>query len=284
MQIIDLSLPIDDQAFEVHDVVIERVAHKEGIEKLNKVLLCKTLFGKLQYFLGKRIVKKSDLPDEEFLSLETIHCPVHIGTHLDYSFHYGSKSEGRDSKTTDEIPLEWCFQNGVKLDFRHKRAEEIITQEDLKQALLKIEYILKPNDIVLLQTGRDKLYGSAKYFTDYPGVDISAVDYFLDHGVKIFGVDTMGLDRPYRFMIKEFIEKKDPNVLWPTHIYGRKREYIHIERLANLENLPDYGFQVICFPIRIKKTGGAWSRVVALLDAQESIIQEASRLAEEEMF
>jgi len=36
--------------------------------------------------------------------------------------------------------------------------------------------------------------------------------------------------------------------------------------LANLEKLPDFGFKVVCFPIRIKNTGAAWARVVALLD------------------
>ncbi len=82
MKIIDLSLAIDDTAFEVHDMHISRVSHKDGIEKLNRVLLCKNLSGKIKYLLGKRIIKKNDLPDEEFLSLEVVHSPVHIGTHL----------------------------------------------------------------------------------------------------------------------------------------------------------------------------------------------------------
>lgn len=265
MKIIDLSLPIDDKAFEVHDVEIERISHKAGINKLNKVLLSKSLLGKIKYLLGKRIVDKTDLPDEEFLSLEIIHCPVHIGTHLDYSFHYGSLSQGQPSKTAEEIPLEWCIGWGVKLDLRHKKPEEVIKDKDIEEALEKINYKLKPLDIVFLYTGRDKLYGKPSYFSDYPGVDISAVDYLLDKGIKVFGVDTMGVDRPYKYMMKEFLEKKDPKVLWPTHFYGRKREYIHIERLANLESIPDYGFTVSCLPIRIKTTGAAWARVVAMV-------------------
>ncbi len=263
MRIIDLSLPIDEKAFEVHHVDIERVTHKAGIEKFNRVIMGKTLKGKLQHLLGKRILRKEDLPDEEFLSLEIVHSPVHIGTHLDYSFHYGSKSEGRMSKTADEIPLEWCYQDGVKLNLLHKNPNEVISAKDIEGALNKINYQLKPLDIVLLHTGADKFYGSPKYFTDYPGVDISAIDYLLDKGIKIFGVDTMGIDRPYKFMLKEFLEQKKP--LYPSHFHGRKREFIHIERLAHLEKIPDSGFKVICFPIRIKNTGAAWARVVALM-------------------
>ena len=265
MKIVDLSLPIDEKAFEVHHVEIERVGWKAGVKKFNRVLMGKTFLGKLKYLLGQRIVKKEDLPDEEFLSLEIVHSPVHVGTHLDYSFHYGSQSEGRASKTAEEIPLEYCYQDGVKLDLSHKKPNEVITAEDLKAALTKINYKLKPLDIVLIHTGAYKFYGSPKYFADYPGIDVSAIDYLLDSGIKIFGVDTMGIDRPYRFMLKEFLDKKDTKALYPAHFYGRKREFIHIERLANLDKIPNSGFKVNCFPVKIKNTGAAWARVVAIL-------------------
>jgi len=265
MKIIDLSLPIDETAFEVHKVAIERVTHKTGVEKFNRVIMGKTFLGKIKYAFGMRIVKKEQLPDEEFLSLEIVHAPVHIGTHLDYSFHYGTKSEGRASKTADEIPLEYCYQDGVKLEFTHKNPNEVIKAEDLEAALKKINYQLKPLDIVLLHTGADKLYGGAKYFSDYPGVAPSAIEFLLNKGIKIFGVDTMGIDRPYRFMLKEFLETKDPGKFYPAHFFGRKKEFIHIERLSNLEKLPDFGFKVLCFPIRIKNTGAAWARVVATI-------------------
>ena len=135
MKIIDLSLPIDDKAFEVHKVSIERVTHKAGVEKFNRVIMGKTLSGKIKYLLGKRILKKEDLPDEEFLSLEVVHSPVHIGTHLDYSFHYGSKSENRPAKTAEEIPLEYCYQDGVRLDFTHKKPNETILATEIEKAV-----------------------------------------------------------------------------------------------------------------------------------------------------
>ena len=266
MKIFDLSLPIDEKAFEVHHVDIERVSHSAGIEKFNRVVMGKTLLGRISYFLGKRILKKQDLPDEEFLSLEVVHSPVHIGTHLDYSFHYGSKSEGRASKTAEEIPLEWCYCDGVRLDVTHKKPDEVITANDLESALKKINYSLKPKDIVLLFTGSDRFYGTPKYFSEYPGVDVTAIDYLLDRGIKIFGVDTMGIDRPYKFMLKEFLQDKKKEALYPAHFYGRKREFIHIERVANLDKLPDFGFRVACFPVKIKGTGAAWARVVAVID------------------
>lgn len=60
---------------------------------------------------------------------------------------------------------------------------------------------------------------------------------------------------------------KDKNVLWPAHVFGRKKEYCQIERLANLRHLPKpFGFKVACFPIKIAKCGAGWSRVVAFIE------------------
>lgn len=267
MKLIDLSLPIDDTAFEVHPLRIERTSHEEGVDKVNEVMMSRTPQGQADYESGKRMIKAEQLPGGEFLSLEMVYSSVHSGTHLDYSYHYGSRTEGRASKTADQIPLHLCYQDGVRLNLTHKKSSEVITEKDLKESLDKAGYTLKPLDIVLLYTGSDKLFGGPEYFNNYPGVDISAIDFLLDQKIKVFGIDAMGIDRPYKFMIKDFLEKKDPEALWPAHFYGRKREFIHIERLAHLEELPDFGFKVICFPVKIRKTGAAWARAVALINS-----------------
>lgn len=265
MKIIDLSLPIDERAPEVHPFWIDRLGHKEGVRHLNWVMMSRSLKGKIKFFLGGRVIKPTDLPDEEFLSLETVHCPVHIGTHIDYSFHYGTKSQGRPSKPISELPLEWCYSDGLVLNFTHRKPGEVISKEDVVSALKKINYSIKPGDIVLLHTGADKYFGTRDYLTNYPGVSPEAIEYILDQKVNIIGIDTLGFDRPYKFMMADFIRTKDGSKLWPAHFFGRKREYAHIERLTNLEKLPSYGFKVQCFPIKILDCGAAWARVIAML-------------------
>lgn len=265
-KIIDLSLPIDENNPEVHRFFIERITHKEGVRHLNWTMLKRTCWGRISFLFGKRIVKPKDLPDGEFLSLETVHCPVHIGTHVDYSYHFGSKSEGRNSKTIDELPLEWCISNGVVLDFTYKKAGEVISKDEVEDSLKKINYNLKSGDIVLLYTGSDKYFGTKDYLTNYPGVSPEAIEYLLDHGIKIIGVDTLGFDRPYKFMLRDFLSTRKTSVLWPAHFFGRCREYAHIERLANLDKLPPFGFKVICFPVKIKDVGASWTRAVAIIN------------------
>ena len=44
-----------------------------------------------------------------------------------------------------------------------------------------------------------------------------------------------------------------------------EKEYCQIEKLANLEQLPPFGFKVACFPAKIKGASAGWTRAVAIL-------------------
>ena len=85
-----------------------------------------------------------------------------------------------------------------------------------------------------------------------------------DMGVKIIGTDAYGFDRPFPVMFQETKEGKKSS-LWPAHFAGRDKEYLHIEKLANLEKLPSYGFIFMAFPILIKKASAGWVRAVAIV-------------------
>ena len=267
MKCIDLSLPIDEGNPEAHPIRIERLAHKKGIEHLNWVMMRKDLKGIISYLLGKRIIKPDDLPDREFLSLEMVYCSVHTGTHVDAPFHFGTTCEGKNSKKIDELPLDWFFQDGVVLDMTHKRPAEAITKEDVITALDKINYTLKPKDIVLFHTGADKYFGTKDYMNKFCGVSAEAIEWLWDQGIKVIGIDALGFDRPYPTMLKDFLSRQDKTALWPAHFCGRKKEYAHIERLANLDKLPQpFGFKVACFPVKIKDVGASFARVVAMIE------------------
>lgn len=51
------------------------------------------------------------------------------------------------------------------------------------------------------------------------------------------------------------------------YLYGRERPYCQLEKLANLDALPDgLEFTIACFPVRLAGLGAAWTRVVAIID------------------
>ncbi len=268
MKIIDLSLPIDDSIFEPIPVKIKRWKHKRGGNRFGlRWAASKGMRGILNYITGKERITHRSFKDGVFLALEQVTATVHTGTHLDAPYHYGPLSEGKEAKKIEEIPLEWCYGNGVVLDLSHKRPGEFITKEDIKKALDKIKYEIKPFDIVLIHTGADRFWGGKEYFSHFPGMSREAVAYILEFKVKVIGIDAFSFDRPFYTMLRDFLKTKDNRYLWPAHFYGREKEYCHIERLANLDKIPEpYGFKVACFPIKIKGAGAGWIRAVAIIE------------------
>jgi len=264
---IDLSLPIDDTLVETHDAKIDRITHAQGVEHFNWVVMSKRPGGQEAFERGERVASRDEIPDGEMLSLEIVHSSVHMGSHVDAPFHYGSLCEGKPAKQIMDVPLEWCYGPGVVLDFTHLSYPQNIRREDVVEALEKIDYTIEPMDIVLFYTGGDRLLGTPDYVNKYVGVMPEAVEYLLDQGVKMMGIDTIGLDRPCFEMFKEFLATKDQSLLWPCHFLGRRREYCHMERLGNLGAIPrPYGFTVSCLPVKVRQAGAGWARVVAILE------------------
>jgi kynurenine formamidase len=268
MKMIDLSSPVDDTLQETHAATIDRISHAQGVDHFNWVVMKDKPEGLERFKAGERVATPEEIPQGEMLSLEIVHASVHMGTHVDAPFHYGSECEGRPAKTIEDLPLDWCYGPGVVLDFTHKRYPEFIDKKDVLAALAKIEYQLKPKDIVLINTGGDALLGTPEYVHKYVGMVPDALEYILDQGVKMLGIDTIGLDRPCFEMFGEFLKTKDKSKIWPCHFLGRRREYAHMERMANLSAIPrPHGFTVSCLPVKVKNAGAGWCRAVAMLDA-----------------
>lgn len=253
--LIDLSLPIDETAPEPFPVSITRTGHEEGA----------ALFGSKAQTARK--IDGSSFPDGMFISHESVTASVHCGTHVDAPYHFGPSSEGASAKMLHELPLEWVYGDAFVLDMSGLEPGTEITPDEVDRAVANIGYNVKPGDIALIRTGADSYFGTKEYFTNFAGFGADGLGHLLDMGVRTVGIDAVTLDRPFASMLKTYDETGAPGALWPAHILGRRREYCHIERLANLGSLPSpYGFTFACFPVKIKDVGAAWARAVAILE------------------
>src|SRR5579872_2826998 len=94
-----------------------------------------------------------DLPDGEAWAIEKVELITHHGTHLDAPYHFASTmNKGERAITIDEVPLEWCYQPGVKLDFRHFDDGYVVTAQDVAAELARIHHVLRPLEIVVVNT------------------------------------------------------------------------------------------------------------------------------------
>ena len=180
VRVIDLSLEIGE-APGVLGAQIKYLNHRDSVPEM------------LASWPG---IKPEDLPEGMGWSSETLTLNTHSGTHMDAPYHYHPTMAGKPSRTIDEMPLEWAYGPGVVLDMRHKPAGTNITTDDLQMALKKINYQLKPFDIVLIMTGANKYWKHdlKKYVSEYLGVGREATLWLIQQGIKLVGTGRL----PYR--------------------------------------------------------------------------------------
>jgi kynurenine formamidase len=210
---------------------------------------------------------EADLPDGEAWAIERLELITHNGTHLDAPYHFASTmNKGERAITIDEVPLDWCLQPGVKLDFRHFPDGYLVTTDDVEAELQRINHTLSPLEIVLINTRAGTRYGHDDYVSAGCGMGRAATLRLLEAGVRVTGTDGWSWDAPFSATAKRYAATGDARLIWEGHKAGRDIGYCHLEKLHNLEVLPSAGFVVCCFPFKIRRASAGFTRAVAILD------------------
>lgn len=216
-------------------------------------------------------LQKSDLPDGEGWAVELVQLSTHNGTHLDAPYHFHSTMDAATGKpqraiSIDEVPLEWCFQPGVKLDFRHLPDGHVVTAAEVEAELARIGHTLSPLEIVVVNTRAGSRYGHNDYVSSGCGMGLEATLYLLERGVRLTGTDAWSWDAPFVHTAEKYKATQNAALIWEGHKAGRHIGYCHLEKLHNLEALPPTGFYISCFPHKIRGASAGWTRAVAIFD------------------
>jgi kynurenine formamidase len=261
MKLVDLTRPLEnvdisefpDMLKPLYRIVcpqIEYVGHAHGAEIMSALFGC----------------SHADLPEGEGWAEENITISTHLGTHVDAPWHYGSKTGDKAALTVDQIPLEELYLDTVVLDLTHlKGSGAAITKDDLIVALKKIDYQIKSGDAVLLRTDHDQFPLTAPIRYNYPGLTGESAAYLAECGAIVGGTDALGFDRPFHIMIAEYQKSGDRSKIWDAHYAMRQYRFYVVQQLANLNQLPPFGFKTAFFPLKIVGASAAPARVVAFV-------------------
>jgi kynurenine formamidase len=258
-QFLDLSVPIEN------DIESDPPGARPRIEYIHHDASWE---GLARSFPGLR---KADLPEGQGWAVERLQISTHNGTHMDAPWHFHATQDAalpegpRRALTIDETPLDWCYRPGVKLDFRRFPDGYVATAADVETELSRIGHVLQPLDIVVVNTAAGGRYGQPGYVASGCGMGRDATLYLAERGVKVVGTDGWSWDAPFVHTAKRWAETRDPEIIWEGHKAGREIGYFQMEKLANLDQLPPNGFEIICFPVKIKAASAGWIRAVAVL-------------------
>ncbi|SMC75790.1 cyclase family protein [Rhizobium sp. RU36D] len=254
-RIVDISVAIDNETFADPPPMRPRITYKAHAEGALEIA---------GLFPG---LKPEDLPDGEGWAVEDLRITTHNGTHLDAPWHFHSTMDGGSRAITiDEVPLDWCLRPGVKLDFRTFPDGYIVQADDVERELERIGHDLQPLDIVVINTAAGAAYGRPDYLGRGCGMGREATLYLLSRGVRITGTDAWSWDAPFSATLNRYQQSGDASIIWEGHKAGRDIGYCHLEKLANLDQLPPTGFTISCFPVKIKAASAGWTRAVAIFD------------------
>jgi len=254
-RLVDISIVLENDVVADPPMMKPKISYRAHKETAPEVCM---------FFPG---LTPANLPDGEGWAIETVELSTHNGTHLDAPWHFHSTmNNGERAITIDEVPLEWCYQPGVKLDFRHFPDGYVATAKDVEAELKRIRHKLKPLEIVVVNTSAGAAYGRPDYVAKGCGMGREATLYLLSRGVRVTGTDAWSWDAPFVHMAKRYQETKNAALIWEGHKAGREVGYCHMEKLHYLEALPADGFTIACFPVKIRAASAGWTRAVAIIE------------------
>jgi kynurenine formamidase len=213
-------------------------------------------------------VRPDQLMSGEGPGMETCTISTHNGTHMDAPWHFASttnhalKPGGEPAWRIDEVPLEWCYQPAVKLDFRHFDDGYVATPGDIEAELKRIGHALKPLEIVVVNTRAASRYGEDDFIDTGCGMGRAATLYLLERGVRVVGTDAWSWDAPFSHTKRKVAQTGDASLIWEGHKAGRDIAYFQMEKLTKL---PGDGFEIIAFPVKVHRASAGWTRAVAVL-------------------
>lgn len=183
-----------------------------------------------------RLLRVNDLKQDGFNNFH-LSASMHTGTHIDGPMHLTQSEKFADEITLNQYVGIGCILNAAGIN------NILLTTE--------FESIIQPQSIVLLYTGMSRLFGSEKYFIDYPTISRELAQLFVDRNVKMVCIDSPSPDR-HPFEIHKLLLGN--NVLIA-------------ENLTNLDKLISVNkFEVIALPLKIHADSSPARIIARILD------------------
>lgn len=189
-------------------------------------------------------------PADQWYIMHNVAFIDHVGTHIEVPYHVVEQGDDLAS-----VPLKQLCGEGVILDLTAVKPGADVTLPVIQKVAADAGGIEK-GDIVFCRFDFHKYYGKSNP-PESPCFTAEAIQWLVDQGMKMMGVDTVGIELP----------SSDPRApRQHNHHLLMDRGIPLIENLAHLDQLSRSRVTIFAFPVAIQKLDSFPLRVVALED------------------
>jgi kynurenine formamidase len=180
---------------------------------------------------------------EDGYNLELLFLSSHTGTHLDAPYHFV-----KNGLKINQIPLDRLIGKAILIKIK-KTKNNAITKSNIILFERKNGKIPNKSSIFFF-TGWQKNLQKKNYFTENPGLDISAAKYIASKKTNLVGIDSPSIDLG---------NDESFNV---HHIFSQNNILI-VENLTNLKKISSKKFNFTILPLKLKDATGSPVRAIA---------------------
>ena len=220
--------------------------------------LSHTIHDEIQIYPGDPLpsIRRGLTHEKDYCHVDVLTLGSHTGTHIDAPFHFLE-----DGKKIDELPVQLFVGDGVLVDVTGKSDRELIEPGDIEP----YENEIAEGDFVILKTGRDKYFGTSKYYF-HPYLSPEGARLLLKMGVSLVGIDAMNVDPTYHDS-----QDSDPSAIalpdeekygYPVHDILLGNDILIVENLCNLEKIKPVKGVYSFLPLKLKDSDGSPIRAV----------------------
>ena len=179
-------------------------------------------------------------------NLELLFLSTHTGTHIDAPFHFV-----KNGKKIHEIAPERLVNEAVLIRIG-KNSNRSISKTDIQRFEQKNGKI-ENGSTVIFHTGWQKNLNKEFYFSENPGLSISAAKYLASKKINMVGIDSPSIDL-------------GTDSKFSVHHILAKNNILIVENLANLNKIKSNNFHLITSPLKLKNATGSPIRAFGFVD------------------
>ena len=179
-------------------------------------------------------------------NLELLFLSTHTGTHIDAPFHFV-----KNGKKIHEIAPERLVNEAVLIRIG-KNSNRSISKTDIQNFEQKNGKI-ENGSTVIFHTGWQKNLNKEFYFTENPGLSVSAAKYLVSKRINMVGIDSPSIDL-------------GTDSKFSVHHVLAKNNILIVENLANLNKIKSNNFHLITSPLKLKNATGSPIRAFGFVD------------------